>query len=112
MLPIIKQHIRPGSEVHSDEWAAYRQVVGLAGVGAHNTVNHTLGFVNPYNGAHTQPVERYWCKAKMKLKAMKGIKRQWLAEYLDEFIWSEYYGRYGPDTMNNVLDHISEFYPQ
>ena len=42
LLPIIQQHLHPGTEVHSDEWAAYRQVQQLPPVTQHLTVNHSL----------------------------------------------------------------------
>ena len=37
LLPIIQQHVRTGSVIHSDEWAAYRRVQQLQPVSAHNT---------------------------------------------------------------------------
>ena len=41
LLPIITCHVRPGSEIHSDQWAAYNSVQQLQPVNAHHIVNPT-----------------------------------------------------------------------
>ena len=56
LLPIIQAHINPGTEIHSDQWAAYGNVETLPGVAAHRTVNHSLEFVAA-DGTHTQHIE-------------------------------------------------------
>ena len=63
LLPLIQQYIRPGSVVFSDEWAAYRRITQTTGM-THQTVNHSIHFVDPATGAHTQGVEGMWscCK--------------------------------------------------
>ena len=50
MLPIIRQHFRPGTMVYSHEWRAYNQVGSIP-------VNHSLFFVDPVTGVHTQMTE-------------------------------------------------------
>jgi hypothetical protein len=59
LLPIIQAHTAPGTTIHSDQWAAYSP-----GIAAHNTVNHSLNFVDPVTGTHTQHIESYWSRAK------------------------------------------------
>ena len=56
LLPIIQQHVRPGTVVHSDERAAYRQVQQLQPVTHHSTMNHSLTFIDPITGTHTHPI--------------------------------------------------------
>ena len=56
LLPIIVTNVRPGTIVYSDEWAAYSQLSATAGA-VHRTVNHSLHFVDPDTGTHTQGVE-------------------------------------------------------
>ncbi|KAL5500647.1 hypothetical protein EMCRGX_G012241 [Ephydatia muelleri] len=51
-------HVRPGSTVLSDEWSSYNQLTAITG-NTHLTVNHSLYFVDPTTGAHTQSVEAY-----------------------------------------------------
>ena len=71
LLPIIQAHMATGT-IHSDEWSAYSRVAALPPVASHGTVNHSVNFVDPGTGFHTQNIESYWNKAKMKLKRMKG----------------------------------------
>ena len=59
--------------VYSDEWHAYNQVGSIPGLD-HRTVNHSLFFVNPVTGVHTQTIESYWNRIKTKLKTMKGVR--------------------------------------
>ena len=56
LLPLIAQYIRPGSIVYSDEWGASNQLQATLGL-RHQTVNHSLHFVDPVTGLHTQGIE-------------------------------------------------------
>jgi len=87
LFPIIQQHVHPGTVVQSDEWAAYSQI-SSAGY-SHSSVNHSLHFVDPITGTHTQHIESYWSRAKAKLKRMHGTCDDHLPEYLDEFMYME-----------------------
>lgn len=58
LLALIIRHIRPGSVIYSDCWKAY-ECLGEEGF-THLTVNHSLNFVDPETGAHTQNIERLW----------------------------------------------------
>ena len=113
LLPIIQQHVRPGSIIHTDGWAAYN---GIAGINVqppynHQTVNHTINFVDPITGACTNHVENFWKRAKAKLKAMCGVQENFVESYLDEFLWRERFGGDGMEVFDNLLLHISQWYP-
>ena len=54
LLPIIAQHVRSGSVIYSDQWAAYNKVQQLQPVSSHQTVNHSVNFVDPATGVHTR----------------------------------------------------------
>ena len=111
LLPIIQAHTAPGSIVHCDDWAAYRRVQGLGNVAAHNVVNHSLNFVDPVTGVHTQHVESYWNRVKTKLKRMKGCHAGQLPSYLDEFLWRERYGKTGGEAWIGIIRNIAAQYP-
>jgi transposase-like protein len=86
LLPIIQKVVRPSSTVVSDEWAAYRKIQQQLNLD-HQTVNHSMNFVDPDTGAHTQNIESYWAKTKYKFKVMKGVSTDALPSYLDERMW-------------------------
>ena len=99
LLPIIQQHILPGTTTWSDKWAAYNRVAAIAG---HGVVNHSLHFVDPATGVIIQTVESYWNRAKTKFKQMLGVSKAQLALHLDEFMWRERYGETAGQAFNNM----------
>ena len=66
LLPIIQQYIHPGTLIISDEWRAYCQIPSLGYT--HQTVNHSVNFVDPATGAHTNSVEGYSSCVKRQLR--------------------------------------------
>jgi len=86
LLPLIQQYIRPGSVVYSDEWSAYNQLATVAGCN-HQTVNHSLHFVDPNTGAHTQGVESMWSCCKRMLREERTMHSRLHDTYLPEFMW-------------------------
>ena len=111
LLPIINDHVAPGTEVWSDEWSAYNHVGSLPNVDRHRTVNHSANFVDPVTGVHTNHIESYWSRVKHKLKKMKGCSRRLLDGYIDEFMWKERYGSTRRDAFKNLCRDIALWYP-
>ena len=109
LLPIIQAHVSSGSIVHSDEWRSYCRIQSQLGL-QHHTVNHSIQFKTAA-GVHTNHVESYWNRAKMKIKAMRGCTENELSSYLDEFMYKERYGRTPDSSFTNILNHIAELYP-
>ena len=62
-------------------------------------------------GVHTQNVESYWDRVKIKLKRMRGCHAQQLPGYLDEFMWCERYGRSAGSAFTNLMSDIATQYP-
>ena len=110
LLLIVRRHVAPGTIIWSDQWAAYRNISHLPNVASHSTVNHSVEFVAP-SGTHTQNIESYWCRVKMKLKRMKGCPEDEVAGYLDEFMWRERHGNSAMTTFNNICRDIAAQYP-
>ena len=106
------QHIRPGTVIHSDQWAAYNQVQQLQPVNVHQTVNHSLHFVDPATGVHTQNIESYWNQVKRRFKHMKGVHKTMLNSYLDEFMWREWHGRSAATALASLCCDIALRYPK
>ena len=67
LLPIIQRHTLPNTTV----------------LNSYSAVNHSLHFVDPATGVHTQNVESYWGIVKLKFKRMKGYHASQLPSYLD-----------------------------
>ncbi len=111
LLPIIQSHVAARTVIHSDEWAAYNGVAALPNVGSHATVNHSVEFVNSTTGTHTQNVESYWNRVKIKLKRMRGCHKDELSSYLDEFMWKERYGTTHKVAFDNIMRDIAFAYP-
>jgi transposase-like protein len=107
LLPIIQAHTLPGTVIHSDQWRAYSQVTTLPNVASHSTVNHSLNFVDPVTGTHTQHVESYWNRVKTKFKRMKGCHEEKLTSYLDEFMWRERFGATAIAAFDSLIGDIT-----
>ena len=108
LLPLISQHVRPGSIVLSDEWSSYNQLTATTG-STHQTVNHSLYFVDPTTGAHTQSVEGMWSCCKRMMREEKVMNSALFETYLPEFMWRKRFG--GPIAFGNILKHIAQHYP-
>ena len=109
LLPLIQQHILPGTTVLSDEWRSYSRIPTLGMV--HETVNHSLNFVDPSTGAHTQGIESTWAAAKrmMRKKGVMGTSAELFPTYLQEFLWRKRFK--DEDHFSTIIQHITEQYP-
>ena len=92
--------------VHLDQWSAYRQVLGLPNVAAHETLNHTVMFIGPVTGTHTHNIESYRGNTKRKLKRMKGSHVSQYPSYLDKFMWCELFGQTKADSFMNIISMV------
>ena len=108
LLPLIQAHVAPGTVIHFDQWSAYNTVGSLSNVSAHETVNHSIEFVDSTTGTHTQNIESYWNRSKIKLKRMRGCHATELPSYLDEFMWRERFGTTAGAAFRSIM---AAFYP-
>ena len=88
----------------SDLWKAY-DCLKNEGYD-HLTVNHSLNFVNPDTGAHTQGIENTWWGVKRSFPRT-GTSKELFDGYLQEYMWRQ---QYGEDPFGNIIKHIADLY--
>ena len=104
LLPIIRAHISPGTCVLSDMWKAYDCIKDEGYT--HLTVNHSLNFVDPDTGAHTEPIENTWWGVKRSMPRT-GTSKDLFESYLQEWLWRQHYG---DEPFENIIKHIADLY--
>ena len=72
----------------------------------HLTVNHSLNFVDPDTGAHTQRIENTRWGIKRSIPRT-GISKDLFGSYLQEWLWRK---QYGEDPLRNIIEHIAEVF--
>ena len=104
LLPIIQAHILPGSYVMSHTWKVYDCLKDEGYT--HLTVNHSLNFIDPDTGAHTQRIENTWWGVKRSMPCT-GTSKDLFKSYLQEWLWRQHYG---DDPFGNIIKHIADLY--
>lgn len=112
LMPIIQQYILPGTTVMSDKWRAYNGIATAAGMGySHQTVNHSLNFIDPNTGANIQRIERSWKAAKERNKRHNGTHRHMIDSYLCDYMWRNRVKMRGTNPFDTILEDIVTFWP-
>ena len=83
LLPILQEYVLPGTQVMSDLWRSYGGIAELPEGYGHLTINHSVNFVDPVSGAHTQNVENMWMRYKRKVKSSMGLNTPTSDRYND-----------------------------
>ena len=102
LLPIIRPHISPGTCMTSGMWKAY-DCIKDEGY-SHLTVSHSLNFVDPDTGAHTQRIENTWWGVKRSMPRT-GTSKDLFESYLQEWLWRQHYG---DEPFENIIKHIAD----
>ena len=104
LLPIIAQHVLPGTRIITDGWQAYNQLPQ-----PHDVVNHRLHFVDPNDRTlHTNTVEGTWAHAKAQFRKMHGTSDALFHSHLQEFLWRRVHR---DNVFGNILYWIRHYYP-
>ena len=86
--PIIRRHVKPGSQVYTDEYNIYDW---LSNFYEHKTVNHGQGeYARDENGdgkceVHVNTMECFWSLLRPWLRPHRGISQERLPYYLGFF---------------------------
>ena len=112
LIPLIKKHVKPGTEIHTDGWAAYK---GLEREGyVHEKVNHSkrgVGrFKDPITGAHTNTIEGSWKHFKYQLTDA-GYKTDDLAMHMCAYLGHREVRQQNKDPSLQIMDDIKALYP-
>jgi superfamily II DNA helicase RecQ len=83
LIAQIQKLVNINAIVNSDAWASYKQLKKLGF--DHRTVNHSINFVDPQTGAHTQRVESLWGVCKKWCKKQNYHHSEYLQDYLYEW---------------------------
>ena len=105
LLSLIQEHITAGTIIHSDGWAAYNGIVPTFSGEPLTELYH------PQTGAYTNIVECYWKNYKRRFKCMLNVHQTQLASHMDEFMWRELHGKTHLEALQNIIQHLSQWYP-
>ncbi|CAF3713841.1 unnamed protein product [Rotaria socialis] len=111
LIPIIYEFFMPVTKIYSNQWAAYNALSHPNNAShryGHQTVNHSVNFVNPTTLVHTQNIENMWMVAKIKKKNQMRQHRTLLGSHLLKFMWRR---RFGNRPFENLIRLIQEQYP-
>ena len=107
LLKEIKKYILPGTKIISDCWKAYE---GLNKEGyLHETVNHSLNFVDPDTGASTQNIERSWREARANIPTY-GRKDNFFQLYLSVHFFIRAFPNH-KECLHQFFVTAAELYP-
>lgn len=107
LLPIIEQHVIPGSIIHTDEAPVYR-ILNQRGF-EHYTVKHKESYVAP-DGTHTNNIENCWSHLKAVFKQKHGVPNDKLPAHIDEFLYRWNRKEEGP-VFELILQDIRAKFP-
>ena len=98
LLPLIQRWVLPGTIIHTDMWSGYN---GLTAAGfTHNTVNHSIQFVDPLTGVHTNHIEGMWYHTKRQMVGRADLDRT-----LTNFMFRRRFNATtGPNQQNNLFN--------
>ena len=107
LIPIIKEHIKPGSIILSDCWKAY-DCLEREGYN-HLTVNHSIEFKNSQTGACTNTIESTWNAVKKSLPKT-GTRKDFYDSYFAEYCVRKQFLKPSQDKFLTFLKLVREVY--
>ena len=110
LVPLLCRHVKMGSYIISDEWRSYRVLNDLGF--RHLTVNHSMWYMDPITGNHTQHIERAWRTVKEQVWRQRGNRtEELLSDHLNVIEWHEWIAKkYHSGPLGRILHDIAEMY--
>lgn len=107
LCSVIRNWILPGTTIISDMWRSYRD---LSNQGfEHLTVNHSINFVDPDTGAHTNSIERIWRDVRSSIPRY-GTRKKHSPGYLAEFLFKRSFPKH-KERLHHFFTEISKSFP-
>ena len=99
LIPLIQKHVRPGTRIYSDSWAAYMHLNTLGY--QHFTVEHKTTFKQRYCNVdmgevvdcHTNRIEGAWKICKDHFRRIKGTNTKLFEQHIAEIVWRNHFHR-------------------
>lgn len=104
--PIIRQKVRPGAKVFTDEYSIYNWLPGFY---EHKTVNHGQGeYARDEDGdgkceVHVNTMEGFWSLLRPWLRPHRGISQERLHFYLGFFEFLHNIRKRGSNALSGLL---------
>ena len=108
LIPQIKENVKPGSEIHTDELRTYQKKFNPAEY-TRKTVNHGEGEYAKPDGTSTNQIESFFNHLKKSIAGTHtSVSRKHLERYVKEFEY-RFNRRMRPETM---LDELLSRFPE
>ncbi len=107
LVGIIKTWIKPGSTIYSDCWKGYSCLEDNGY--EHLTVNHSVNFVDPKSGAHTNGIESTWRHAKRFMPHYSRKKASYPG-YLSHYMFLKQCRMKKNDPFDKILEEIGKIH--
>jgi hypothetical protein len=104
LITVVRRRVAPSSIVHSDLWKAYEAIPSAAHM-EHRTVNHSLYFVDPDTGVHTNTIEGTWHGIKVGIPERDRFRGE-VENHIAEFIWRR---QNEDDTWSAFLNCLAQY---
>lgn len=114
LRPLIEKHVQGLTRIVTDEWLAYgnlnhpNPVTGV--YYNHETVNHSVEFVNATTGANTQRIESNWRSLKQRV-CRGGVHKEYLADHLCEYLWFRRCKMLHLDSFSEFIKAVVRLHP-
>jgi transposase-like protein len=103
LMAVLRDWVEPGTRVISDGWSAYKDL-GSMGF-TPQTVNHSIHFVDPNTGTHTNTIKGMWHQVKVFLGHYN--KCEDYQYHLAHFMFAARCKAQGVPTLTQFLDLVA-----